>query len=208
MKNTQKYLALAAIVASALVVNGCVVNTGNPPNGNNPYQPVQSAYNSNGNNANAGSGAAGLQDLVGARGGSGDSELQNRGFTYVKGENGGGSSYTSWRRGNQCVMVRTANGNYLSIVDAPMPDCVANGQSDAGYSGGSSSGAAGLQDLVGVKGSSGESALQSRGYAFVKGGKAGDSSYTAWRSGNQCIWVRTANGRYTSIADATMADCR
>lgn len=70
------------------------------------------------------------------------------------------------------------------------------------------SGAAGLQDLVGAKGSSGESELESRGYSFVKNDKAGNSSYSAWRRGDQCVWVRTADGRYTSIVDATMADCR
>jgi hypothetical protein len=70
-----------------------------------------------------GSGAAGLQDLVGARGAGGESELERRGYTFVKGEKGGDSSYTNWRKGSHCVTVRTVDGHYKSIVDAPMPDC-------------------------------------------------------------------------------------
>ena len=43
--------------------------------------------------------------------------------------------------------------------------------------------APGLQDLVGARGSSGEQALQERGYKFVKGEKSGGNSYTKWRHG-------------------------
>jgi hypothetical protein len=46
------------------------------------------------------SGAVGLQDLVGARGSSGESELNSRGYTYRSGSKGGGSSYTNWRMGS------------------------------------------------------------------------------------------------------------
>lgn len=210
MKKTNKYLALKAILASAVVFNGCVVNTGNQPNAHNPYPPAQGAYNTynNTDTANTGPAAAGLQDLVGARAAGGDSELQRRGFNNVKSENGGDNSYTSWRRGNQCVWVRTQNGHYVSIADSTMADCETSRQSGGGYAGAPSSASASLQDLVGAKGSGGEMELQRRGYTYVKGGKAGDSSYTAWRNGNQCIWVRTENGRYSSIADATQADCR
>ncbi len=69
------------------------------------------------------SGAAGLQDLVGARGSSGESQLGSRGYTYASGSKGGGSSYTNWRKGSHCVKVRTVDGHYKSIVDAPMADC-------------------------------------------------------------------------------------
>ena len=41
--------------------------------------------------------------------------------------------------------------------------------------------APGLQDLVGAKGSSGEQVLQKRGYAYVKGEKSSNDSYTYWR---------------------------
>ncbi len=68
-------------------------------------------------------GAKELQDLVGARGSSGEQQLEQRGYKYVKGEKGGGSSYTNWRKGSHCVTVRTVNGHYASIVDVTMLDC-------------------------------------------------------------------------------------
>ena len=70
--------------------------------------------------------------------------------------------------------------------------------------------APGLQDLVGARGSSGEQALQERGYKFVKGEKSGSDSYTNWRNARtgQCIIVRTANGRYQSLVTAPAFDCR
>ena len=40
--------------------------------------------------------APGLQDLVGARGSSGEQVLEERGYRFVKGEKSGGSSYTNW----------------------------------------------------------------------------------------------------------------
>ena len=70
--------------------------------------------------------------------------------------------------------------------------------------------APGLQDLVGARGSSGEQALQERGYKFVKGEKSGSDSYTNWSNARteQCIIVRTSNGRYQSIVTAPDFDCR
>lgn len=69
--------------------------------------------------------APGLQDLVGARGSSGEQALQERGYKFIKGEKSGGDSYTNWRntRTGQCVIVRTANGRYQSLVSAPDFDC-------------------------------------------------------------------------------------
>ncbi len=69
--------------------------------------------------------APGLQDLVGARGGSGEQVLQDRGYKFIKGEKSGGASYTNWRntRTGQCIIVRTANGRYQSLVKAPDADC-------------------------------------------------------------------------------------
>lgn len=69
------------------------------------------------------SGAAALQDLVGARGSSGEQQLESRGYQYASASKGGGSSYTNWRKGSSCVTVRTSEGRYKSIVDAPMADC-------------------------------------------------------------------------------------
>lgn len=67
-----------------------------------------------------------------------------------------------------------------------------------------------LADLVGARGSSGESQMNSRGYQFVRGGdKSGDSSYTYWREprSGRCVSVRTTNGQYASIVYAPDSDC-
>ena len=67
----------------------------------------------------------------------------------------------------------------------------------------------GLQDLVGVKGASGETALEQRGYTWLRTAKSGGSAYTYYRENEngQCIAVRTADGRYPSIVYAPTADC-
>ena len=69
--------------------------------------------------------APGLQDLVGARGGSGEEALRERGYKFVKGEKSGAGSYTYWRqaRTGQCIVVRTAEGRYQSLVTALNASC-------------------------------------------------------------------------------------
>jgi hypothetical protein len=69
-------------------------------------------------------------------------------------------------------------------------------------------GAKELQDLVGARAAGGESELQRRGYTYASGSKGGDSSYSNWKKGSHCVTVRTTNGHYKSIVDATMLDCK
>ena len=86
--------------------------------------------------------APGLQDLVGARGSSGEQALQERGYKFIKGEKSGSDSYTNWRntRTGQCVIVRTANGRYQSLVTAPAFDCQGGAAESAPAPGGGSGG--------------------------------------------------------------------
>lgn len=77
--------------------------------------------------------APGLQDLVGARVSSGEQLLQKRGYPFVKGEKSGSGSYTYWRKGRRsggCIIVRTAEGRYQSLVKAPDLDCQASNAAD------------------------------------------------------------------------------
>lgn len=69
--------------------------------------------------------AAQLQNLVGARGSSGEMELERSGFTYVDGHEGKSYVHSYWwhSRDRNCVEVKTANGRYSAIVDAPNSDC-------------------------------------------------------------------------------------
>lgn len=60
-----------------------------------------------------------------------------------------------------------------------------------------------LSDLQGIRASSGESEMQSRGFRNVDGFKVLNTSYTIWWNGRtrQCIQVATADGRYDSLMD-------
>jgi hypothetical protein len=77
-----------------------------------------------------------LQDLVGARGSSGESELRNRGYTWVRAEQSGGDSYAYWRenKSGQCVVVRTSDGRYASIAYGMDTSCQQGAASGGGPS--------------------------------------------------------------------------
>lgn len=67
-----------------------------------------------------------------------------------------------------------------------------------------------LTDLVGAKGSSGESALESRGFTYITGHKGEyDTSHSYWwnASDKNCIHVQTYDGRYSDIDDSPKSDC-
>lgn len=59
-----------------------------------------------------------------------------------------------------------------------------------------------LQDLVGVRGRDGEAELQQRGYEYRWAEQSGDAVYSYWTQSatGECITVRTADGRYASLA--------
>ncbi len=66
-----------------------------------------------------------------------------------------------------------------------------------------------VRDLVGARASSGESALQARGYVHIDTKKYGDRAYGQWwnPSRKECLSVATVNGRYDSITSAPSIDC-
>jgi len=70
-----------------------------------------------------------LRDMVNARAGQAEAELQRRGYTQVRGEGGSDRSWAYWwsdeRR--QCVSIATQNGRYASIITAPSADCRRSG---------------------------------------------------------------------------------
>jgi hypothetical protein len=69
--------------------------------------------------------AQNLQDLVGARGSSGEGQLSARGFVYTDGHKGNGASYAYWWSAakRDCVMVTTRDGRYSTINDVSAADC-------------------------------------------------------------------------------------
>jgi hypothetical protein len=71
-----------------------------------------------------------LQDLIGARGGDGEYQMERRGYTFIRTEKSGDSAYGYWQENEngQCVTVRTTDGRYAFIVFAPEFDCKGGGQ--------------------------------------------------------------------------------
>ncbi len=64
-------------------------------------------------------------------------------------------------------------------------------------------------DLIGARASSGEMALEDRGYTMISGHQDGGSVITYWwnNRSDQCIAVRTRAGIYDSIYSTGQRDC-
>lgn len=67
-----------------------------------------------------------------------------------------------------------------------------------------------VADLVGARGAGGQTALQSRGYTFVRLQEGGDRKWSFWWNAarHECISVVTMDGRYASITSSPAPDCR
>lgn len=67
----------------------------------------------------------GLEDMVGARAGQGEQELQRRGYANIRSEKGDDRAYSYWWNDDrrQCVTIATMNGRYDSIQPTTPPDC-------------------------------------------------------------------------------------
>jgi hypothetical protein len=89
------------------------------------YVSSSNAGHSGHSSYQAGEPALDLADLVGAKGGQAEGELQRRGYQYAKGTTSGGAKYSSYFNAStgRCVMIRTEDGRYQSIVQAPPSDC-------------------------------------------------------------------------------------
>lgn len=69
--------------------------------------------------------STGLDDMVGARAGQAENELQRRGYVYRSGSDGDDRTYTNWWNASrrQCVTIATMDGRYASITPTTAPDC-------------------------------------------------------------------------------------
>lgn len=140
--------------------------------------------------------APGLQDLVGARGSSGEQALQERGYKFVKGEKSGGDSYTNWRhaRSGQCITVRTANGRYQSIVTSPAFDCQ-GGSSEGTPAPGPGASGGRFATVCGV-------IVEGKHYRYkcrVEGAAPGGRGRTVLRYPDQNITLNWRGGRRVSV---------
>lgn len=69
--------------------------------------------------------STGLDDLVGARAGQAEGELQRRGYRLSSSSKGNDRSYTNWWSADrrQCVTIATMGGRYAAITPTTPPDC-------------------------------------------------------------------------------------
>lgn len=67
----------------------------------------------------------------------------------------------------------------------------------------------GVGDLVGARASSGEMALEDRGYTAISSHSEGSSAYSYWwnNRSDECIAVQTRNGLYHAIDRTSHRDC-
>ncbi len=77
-----------------------------------------------------------LQDLVGARASSADSELRHRGFKHIKSDKSRNGIYAYWWKSSKkkCITVRTVDGRIKSIVKTLPADCGKNSYGNNDYS--------------------------------------------------------------------------
>jgi hypothetical protein len=65
-----------------------------------------------------------LRDMVGARAGQAEGEIQRRGYQSTdRSEVVGDGRLSYWRRGNECVAIMTQDGRYASINQAGRSEC-------------------------------------------------------------------------------------
>ncbi|MBX7053619.1 MAG: hypothetical protein K1X36_01600 [Pyrinomonadaceae bacterium] len=152
-----------------------------------------------------------LRDLIGARGSSGETALQKRGYKFVKTTEGSDRKWSNWWKSSSktCITVATVDGRYDSIVSSSPLDCNQNANGGGSESTGSDP-SSDYSDLIGAKGSSGEAELERRGYKFIKTTEGGDRKWSNWwkASPKTCLTVATVNGRFDSIVAGSELDCK
>jgi hypothetical protein len=89
------------------------------------FPPAYHQNTSSHSSYRSGDTAPDLADLVGAKAGQAEGQLESRGYAYKSGSTSGDSKYSNWynRSNGRCVTIRTEQGRYQSIVQAPPYDC-------------------------------------------------------------------------------------
>lgn len=79
----------------------------------------------------AGSTPNDVEDLVGARAGTGEAALESRGYVHITTQKGGDRSYSNWWSASRktCLNVVTRNGRYDAISSVHAVDCHQNASS-------------------------------------------------------------------------------
>jgi hypothetical protein len=141
-----------------------------------------------------------LADLVGARGSSGEQEMQSRGYTNVTMRQG--TQY--WWNGarSSCVGIRVANGRYASVDAVSASRC---GQQAA-----STGQKAEVRDLIGGDPIKAFDIMTSRGFTSVDTSTTSDDYLVTWwynASTGQCANTQSKNNRVTSATEDRHPKC-
>ena len=147
-----------------------------------------------------------LQDLIGARGSSGEMELTARGFVAGKSANARGGRVVFWGNASDgtCVKVLTKDGRYASIVDAPAASCGLRKRPAMAAK-------KPINDLMGKSGVNVFDIMQARGFAGVDTMDGGNDLIAIYynRSTKQCVQVITSEGKVVAVSDiGTHPKCR
>jgi hypothetical protein len=141
-----------------------------------------------------------LADLVGARGSSGEQEMQSRGYAYVTMRQGTQYWWNAAR--GSCVGVRVANGRYQSVDSSSASRC---GQQAA-----ASGQKAEVKDLIGGDAIKAFDIMTSRGFTSVDTYTASNDDLVTWwynASTGQCVNTQSKNGRVTAAAEDRNPKC-
>ena len=141
-----------------------------------------------------------LADLVGARGSSGEQEMQSRGYTNVTMSRGTQYWWNAAR--GSCVGIRVANGRYQSVDAVSASRC--------GQQGASAGQKAEVTDLIGGDAIKAFDTMTARGFKSVDTYTTSDDYVVTWwynASTGQCANTQSKNGRVSSAAEDRHPKC-
>ena len=131
---------------------------------------------------NTGGGGSGYKDLIGAKAAGGESDLQSRGYTWVRTTTQGNSKLGFWWKPGRsgCIQVTTSDGRYSAIRDVNSSQCSQGGNLNSGQAT-----AGGISDKA-----------MNACNMFMKGEKGRFVSSTALKPGWQEVILRYNAGEY------------
>lgn len=127
-------------------------------------------------------GGSGYKDLIGAKAAGGESDLQSRGYTWVRTITEGNSKLGFWWKPGRsgCIQVTTSDGRYSAIRDVNTSQCSQGGNLNSGQAT-----AGGISDKA-----------MNACNMFMKGEKGRFVSSTALKPGWQEVILRYNAGEY------------
>lgn len=146
-----------------------------------------------------------LSDLVGARGSSGEQEMESRGYEYVTTSHG--TQYWWNANSNSCIGIKVAQGRYKSVASAGAERC-------GKHAGGSSHAHQAKVDFDDLRIGSdmhAERELEKRGFVTVDGSQSASGFSNLWmfnRKTGQCVQLETAEGKVMTINEVKHPKCR